>query len=255
MDKVGVVIPYCNRSERWDGLRDVIRSIEKNLTNLNEIHIIGDSPLWANHNLDVILKEVEYSKNTKVRNFNYCHSMWLSAICDDISEDFVYMADDYYLLKPVSSDEIKDKVLVRSNLEACTQAQRIEMCSQSEWNTLLWKTADFLLEAGFPAWSYETGTPKVINRGQLKDCFAYFGYGNGELIWQTAYFNMFPPEIKSGFLSEETVYKAGFYQPEGKDLIEEKTKEAVYLNHDDNGVCMQLKEYIGNAFPEPSRYE
>ena len=147
-----------------------------------------------------------------------------------------------------------ETVIVRENMAQYTQTDRLT--ANREWQMMIWETVDKLMRLGVAAWNYETHTPKLVNRGNLQEVFALLGYGDGRLIWQTAYFNIFPPpDGTKGHLSEQSTLKAGFYEHTSPEVIKERGDAAVFLNHNDDGLNEALKEYIKSRFPTPSRFE
>jgi hypothetical protein len=85
---------------------------------------------------------------------------------------------------------------------------------------------------------------------------ALFGYGEGNLSWKTAYFNMYPPSAGEAYLSESTDFKAGFYGIKySSKEVNKKIKDAIYLSHNDDGLTEFIKQQIMNLFPEPSSFE
>lgn len=255
-ESIDVVIPYVDDGEEWSSLRYVLRSVEQNFIDLNNVWIIGDFPSWANpdnHSFKFISNPRLDTKSSRVRNAHYCKSMYLAALDPNITDDFLYMADDHYLASPRTAEDFRTTVLVRENMADYTQIQR--RTADREWQDMIWKTVDRLLDHNLTGWNYETHTPKLVNKLKLLNCFAFFGFGDGNLIWQTAYFNMYPYETTSGKLSEKTPLKAGFYENFSPTEIKERCDAAIYINHNDDGLNNDLKEYIEGRFPEPSKYE
>lgn len=251
---VDAVIPYLNEGDGWE-LRHAVRALCANFTDLNNLWIVGDKPDWMNDDVKVIPRpDMKASEDDVMRNFHYCKSMWMAARCEDITDDFLYLADDHYILTPRTAQNFIDTVIVRENMAAYTQADR--MTASREWQLMIWDTVDKLMKSGLSGWNYETHTPKLVNRGRLMNTFATFGFGDGRLIWQTAYFNMFPPpDGTTGHLSEDTALKAGFYGETPYEAVKAKGDAAVFLNHNQDGFCDGVRRYIGERFPEPSKFE
>lgn len=251
---VDAVIPYVTNPNGWEELRYAIRALDKNFVDLNNLWIVGDKPDWLNEGVRVIPRDVVMSEDDTVRNFNYCQSMWMAARCPDITDDFLYLADDHYILTPRTAQNFVDTVIVRENMALYSQADRLT--ADREWQLMIWDTVDRLLKVGLGGWNYETHTPKLVNRSNLMDMFAAFGYADGRLIWQTAYGNMFPPpDGIQGFLSEESELKAGFYGPATFEEVKAKADKAVFMNHNDDGLHDGVKRYLEERFPEPSKFE
>ncbi len=252
--KIDAVIPYIHQPDGWESLRYVLRALDENFVDLGKLWLIGDCPPWIDRTtVQLQEKRVEYSPSISVRNFNYCNSIFMAGTTSDLSNPFLFLTDDEYILRPRTGEDFKKTILIREDLGKFTQDQRL-FGVRTEWQKLLWKTADKLTAFGYPIINYETHTPKLIDKKKLLSCFALFGYGDGSLIWQTAYFNMFPPG-PTAHLSEKTDLKAGFYSLTEPGMIKSRADAAVFLNHNDNAVNEHLIDYITKRFPNPSRFE
>ncbi len=257
--KVDVVYPFYAAGSN-DELRYSMRSMEENFTSLRNIWVIGDKPDWASEEVCHIpyahpktLPSNEYSKNR-----NFAEKMLRAAMTSDITTDFVYAADDHYLLRPWSLEDFTKKVLIREDLNAFTEdylnPDTRPWGSLSEWQTALWNTYDKMMLFGYYGWNYETHTPKLINKVNLIKTLAQFGIGDGRCMWQTAYFNMHWPTT-TGLDSEKSDIKAGFYSEVPKEDMLDRLDRATFLSHNDDGLTEDLRNAIMERFPKKSRYE
>ena len=263
---IDAVYPYAPDKDDWDELKYSIRSIEQNFLELRNIWIVGQKPDWANDKLKVI--EVggnpgHIIEKERRRNRDFCHKMFLASVYPEISENFLYVADDHYILVPwTSNDFFTRDQLVRENMDdfpADVRGNKHKgLDVETGWQHAIWNTFDKLkAEKELNVWSYETHTPKILNKRRLAHTFGLFGYQKGDLIWQTAYFNLYPV-IGGGNLSEVSTKKAGFYKNNRKDDIataRARARDAIFLNHDDDGLTYKVKRVISELFPEPSSYE
>ncbi len=257
--KVDVVYPYYAAGSH-DELRYSMRSMEQNFTSLRNIWVIGDKPEWASEEVCHIpyghlktLPSNEYSKNR-----NFAEKILRASMTPDITDDFVYAADDHYILAPWSMEDFKRKVLIREDLnnfpkeylDPTTRPYKV----LNEWQIALWHTYDQMQLFGLYGWNYETHTPKLVNKLKVIKTFAQFGIGEGRLMWQTAYFNLNHPTQKA-LDSERSDTKAGFYKTVPKEDMLAQLDRAVFLSHNDEGLTEDLWNAIMERFPEKSRYE
>lgn len=251
---IDVVYPYIIEPG-WDSLKYSIRSMEKNFLDLRNIWVFGDKPSWANDKLRVaeISRDTGNLKNdTLRRNRDTCNKMFTAATHPDMSQEFMYAGDDHYLLVPWNRENFFNRdQLVREDLTAIPNELKVDL---TEWQEALWITYDKLQAHGFNGWSYETHTPKILNKSHLVKMFAFFGYGDGNCIWHTAYFNMFPVLGPANF-SEEPGRKVSVYEHMTKDEILARVRDGVFLNHNDDGLNTELREVIEDLFPEKSSFE
>lgn len=257
--KVDVVYPYYAMGAN-DELRYSMRSMEMHFKSLRNIWVIGDQPDWASGEVCYIpydhpktLPSNEYSKNR-----NFAEKILRAAMTPDITNDFVYAADDHYFLAPWSKEDFKTKVLIREDLNEFPEEYLDPVTRPyrklNEWQTGLWHTYDQMKLFGYYGWNYETHTPKLLNKLKVIKTMTQFGIGEGKLMWQTAYFNMHHP-TKQALDSERSAIKAGFYTPHTADEIDAIMGAATFLNHNNAGLTDDLWNAIMDRFPEKSRYE
>lgn len=251
---IDAVYPYINEGDDWS-LKYSLRALEENFFDLRQVWVVGDKPDWANDNLNVIQVPHNHgnlSCGDYRRNRDVCHKILTAALEPEMTKEFLYLADDHYILVPWTVDDFYSRdQLVREDLTSWTEDQKQDL---NAWQVAVWSTYDKLRTEGCRGWSYETHTPKVLNKRALAEMFALFGYQDGMLIWHTAYFNMFPIEGRAN-LSEESSKKAGFYEPTDRETIDSRIRDAVFLNHNGNGLNENLKDAISSLFPQKSSFE
>lgn len=251
---VDAVYPYYPQSDDWEHLKYSVRALEQNFVDLDKIWIIGNKPGWANDKLNVIPKEPEY-KGIYPRNRDYLSRMITTTIHPEISDPFLYIADDHYFLGIRSAESLTNPYYIYEDLNEIEYLRyNTELTA---WQQALWWTYDRMKEEGWYGWNFETHTPKIIEKQKLLRTFSFFGYQHGLLIWQTAYGNMWWTGGAS--IIKGTDIRAGFYgnedEPTSKEQIEFAVRKAVFLSHNDKGLTNNLKDVIRDRFPEPSSYE
>ena len=252
---VDAVYPYIIDHNHWEEIRYSIRALEQNFIDLRKIWIVGDKPEWANDKLGIIPcpRNLGNLSQEEGRNRDYCHKIFTASLHPEVSKTFLSLSDDHYILAPWGVQDFNDRQLVREDLNKITKEMK-EKFIDSDWQRDLWYTYDRIKAEGFYGWSYETHTPKIIEKRKLIETFTLFGYGDGRLIWHTAYFNMHPVQGEASF-SEDTARKVSVYKPRDKNELEASIRDAIFLNHNDIGLTEDLKSIIHGLFPEPSSYE
>ena len=249
---VDVVYPYAASGQVWDELRYSVRSVAENFLDLRNIWIVGDTPEWL-INSHLIPKDRPYQTDDLSRNRDYTQSLLWAATNPEISDPFLAINDDHYLLAPMTTQNILERTLVRENMDIYSKDER--GTADRKWQLALWEQYDRLKQIGMSGWNFECHTPVLVSKENIINTWAFFGYGDGRLIWKTAYFNMFPPVNRDGYLSEESGHKAGIYSPISYDEIKKQGNSAIYLNHNDEGLNEDLQRYIQERFPSSSIYE
>jgi len=97
-----IVIPYRQTDEAATELKYALRSITQNVTGVGNVFIIGDHPSW--------LKEVFHvpyraGNGMTDKERNIYERVALACGLKQVSDDFLYMNDDHYVLVPTEAEE------------------------------------------------------------------------------------------------------------------------------------------------------
>jgi hypothetical protein len=172
MDKDMDLVYICRNGENEE-LRYSIRSAVKNLPH-DKIWVVGGKPDWytGNH-IEVDQGKAKY---TNARNS-------LKAICnsEDISDSFILMNDDFYIINKVDSVPYMYSGTLDDKIE-----QREDIFSGNTYTTLLRKTLgslsrkklDFVLD-------YELHVPMIMEKRKLEKVLMLSG------LWRSVYGNIF----------------------------------------------------------------
>ena len=250
---VDAVYPYASAGAAWEELRYSIRSVSENFLDLRHIWIVGDGNQPWLQDVNTINATREYSDNVFVKNYDYTQMLLAAALSPAVSDPFLAINDDHYLLAPMTAEMIADRVLVREDMSVYTPEERAT--ADTEWKLAMWEQYDRLRHAKLGGWNFECHTPVLVEKQKILHTWAFFGYGAGRLIWKSAYFNMFPPANATASLSESSGHKFGAYTDISYSEIKQRGNAAIYLNHNDEGLNDDLKRYIQERFPNPSPYE
>lgn len=232
-----VVIPLT-RSKWGEEILYSVRSWYENFNGDFRLHIVGDyKPRWINS--DINFKYIDQCEGTTEENLSMAWK-W----CIDEFEDFIWTNDDIYLLNPVTPEDIKKPLYLQD-------LSKVKSRLNNRWGRLLWKTVDKLSENNQTIYNGECHTPYYYNSENVNKIFREYGIHNGTGLLRTAYINEFY-DISDMFKVQQ--YKAGFYYKEDKCMIP-KIESMTYLNHDDRGLSVELKEYIETKFSGVSIYE
>lgn len=101
--KTSIVIPLGTGS-RWSNteLKFALRSVEKHLTGYDDIFIIGEKPEWLQNVIHIPATDIE---QTWAKERNIFDKIMLA--CEDprVSDDFLFMNDDHFLLEDYVAGE------------------------------------------------------------------------------------------------------------------------------------------------------
>lgn len=238
---IDIIYPYNKKKAAWREIEYSIKSIQKYFMDPHRIHIIGED--------DLDLPGVDFSiycedaphYTTEQNNGRKL------AVCCKLFDEFVWMNDDFYLLKPTTLNHIK------SIPPKCNMLD-YNIRGKNRWNQLLWRTYDMLKDAGIdPVYNFATHTPQFYHSDNILLLADQFPLFQGEVLLETLYFNWFRPlQLPMGrFLSETE--KAGYYfhtQSITQKCLKEKFSTCRYLNHDNAGLTDNLKKMIVAHFKD-----
>jgi len=118
---IDAVYPYVSDENGWDELKYSIRALEQNFLELRNVWVIGSKPDWANDKLNVVevaANPGNLTENFSRRNRDYCHKMFIASVLHEVTDNFLFLSDDYYILVPWTSKNFFDRdQLVRENLD------------------------------------------------------------------------------------------------------------------------------------------
>ena len=93
------VLYVIGNSSQWgnhEELRYSIRSFQKHYKDLGKVFVVGHRPLWLQNVIHIPAEDPYASTETNIV------SKILLGCISDISEDFIFSADDYILLQDVT---------------------------------------------------------------------------------------------------------------------------------------------------------
>lgn len=93
---VDVMIPLGIGSKNADlELRMCLRGIEKHLTNVRNVYIIGERPKWITN---IIWKSAKDERSSRYKERNIFKKIKLACSLPELSDDFLFLNDDHFLL-------------------------------------------------------------------------------------------------------------------------------------------------------------
>lgn len=215
---------YICRPGDNDELRYSIRSVVKNLPHDN-IWIVGYKPPWYKGNY----VEVE-DKTIKFDNIRRC----LSAITDigAISDDFILMNDDFYILKPMGLIPTYHGGLLDKKIE-----RYVSDSGSTRYTRILGEASKQLKKRGIKEpLDYDIHTPMIMNKHKLKQIV------NMNMAPRSMYGNIY--EIGGKEIEDVKIYKYNNAIDYSFGVI----------STEDNSLHL-IKEMLIKEFPNPSLYE
>ena len=164
---------YICRDGKNEELRYSIRSAVKNLPH-DKIWVVGGKPDWYTGNY--IEVDQSKAKYTNARNS-------LKAICNskEISESFILMNDDFYIINRIESVPYMYAGTLSDKIE-----QRDDIFNGNTYTTLLKQTLGSLSRKNINiSLDYELHVPMVMEKRKLQKVLIFSG------LWRSIYGNVF----------------------------------------------------------------
>lgn len=224
---------YACRIGDNEELRYSIRSVMKNCATVDNIWVIGYKPDWYAGNFISVP-----NRSTKYENIKNC----LRAAIDNpnISEDFVYMNDDFFVTRPMAEIPTMHGGLLQDKIN-----KYLKVDSGSGYVSSLQQTAVNLRRRAIRApLDYDLHTPIVFNKTLLRSVIDEVGQV------RTNYGNIH--DIEAIESTDVKTYSAEKYQYRSYDYL---NNDLPYISTEDVSFVNVYNDILKDMFPDPSIYE
>jgi hypothetical protein len=215
-------------------LRYSIRSVMASFPDA-KVWLVGGRPSW--YTGDFIFIQQRSAKYINAVNN-------LKAICasEDISEEFVLMNDDFYIIKPIDSVETFHGGLLLDKINLYKKISQ-----KSGYIFKLEKTFDKLTDLGLKSpLDYELHLPMIMEKKKLKITLKH----GSDFLWRSMYGNLF--NVGGVEIEDVKVYTEG---PLTAKSYQIKNKEHRYLSSTDTSFRMLYDNILKNLFKTKCTYE
>lgn len=159
-----------------------IRSVQKNFVGTQQITVIGEKPNWYDGHF-IPVKRFGGIKDRKSRMpFRDTQFKLVSCVNHpEIDEEFVWIMDDCYMLKPTPIEDMKV-----ARYDPWYQGK-----AATPWHQLIKDTFGVLRKHGFPTLQYGTHLPHVFTKTNLRDMFQRYNYPRDLYLFEILYKNTY----------------------------------------------------------------
>jgi hypothetical protein len=226
------IVYICRKGDNEE-LRYSLRSVVKNLPE-SRVWIVGYKPTW--YTGDFIPVSDRADKFTNIRNA-------LKAACNtaNISNDFVFMHDDIYIIKPVQELKPMYAGALKARIKSHAPGRR-----HSTYYRKLADVTRHLISLGYDdPLNYEVHVPMPMNKQKLITII------DQRYLERSMYGNMF-------------ILDAVEIPHDVKNYDGMKTTSGISYDYIDGGLpflsshdvsFIKMKSFLEELFPEPSKYE
>lgn len=231
------VVYIVRDGDKNDALKYSLRSL-KNVEH-DDVYLVGYKPAWVKN-----VKHIERFQRGKSKFFNITRNIYEASITPDISDDFIYMDDDYYIMR-----EIEDIPPAHSG-DLNTIIERISAFQGKVYVDGFQDMYDRLVSKGIERpFCYDLHVPIVYNKEKLKeviemdDSYALTASIFFVRTFYGSYWNI------GGQHQRDSKIHDG---PENRRSVFEGQR---YLSSAGKGPSGELLKYLKEHFPEKSQYE
>jgi hypothetical protein len=224
---------YICRSGENEELRYSIRSVIHSFPDA-KVWLVGGKPDWYSGN-HIPIDQRHHKYANAINNMH--------AICDskDISEEFVLMNDDFFIIKKIDKIDNFYNGLLSEKIDRYTK-----ITGSSLYIRKLIMTRTRLIEQGMgEPFDYELHVPMVMEKNKLKEILRK----HPSCLWRSMYGNIY--SVGGSQMDDVKFYVNQRHTSRSKEISEEST----FLSTEDQSFGLALSRILINLFPEPSKHE
>lgn len=239
------IVYVLGHGSHWNNneIRFSLRSVMKYLTGWRNIYIIGENPgFLEGESIHIILHPDEIGP--KNADGNIIRKVIRACQIPELSENFIFMNDDNYFLRPISVDQLY--VFHKGNLDNIDP-----IAFDSFWGRRLGRTRYHLTDKGFTPLHFDHHSPFIFNKYLFPQTVAWFDYASDiGLTVKSIYGAVHYPDAV-----QLTTEEATFWSPLDLKTISKITENAHFMAHNDRGLNDSMKYFLWLKFSESSPYE
>jgi len=224
---------YICRDGENEELRYSIRSVLLSFPEA-KVWVVGGKPKWYSGN-HVFLEQDNNKYVNAVNN--------LKAVCNtlDISDNFILMNDDFFIIKKIETIEQFYNGLLSEKID-----KFIKITGSSMYIKKLITTNNKLNKLGFTKpLDYELHVPMPMHKAGL----LYILNQYPECLWRSMYGNLF--NVGGSQMEDVKVYKNKRHAARSAQI----TKNSIYLSTEDTGLTIIVDNIFKELLTNPSPYE
>ena len=274
------IVYALGSGSKWDNneLRYSLRSLEKNFLDLRNIYIVGTFPHFLQdpnpeHATSPLIKGVggmssaspsaspSTSTSTSTSLFhlpltdpfpsnkdaNIIRKVLKACAQKELSNNFLFMNDDYYINKPISETDMKAWYL------SYMSQYKDDWFNENNWKAAVKRTYDFLKARNFSCYHFDgSHCPQIYNKWTFQQVMNRVGW-DGELGYTISNLYLNITGAEPHFVGN---CKKAFVENDLCDLgMKEAIRKATFISNNDSGLSDDFKNLLQELFPTPSKFE
>lgn len=163
-------------------LRFSISSVQKNFVGDARITVVGEKPQWYDGHCIPVKQFKGVRDHTARMPYRDTQSKIMKcAVSDEIDEEFVWIMDDCYMMKPTSISDMR--------IPRYDPWYRVN--TKTTWHQLIRHTFAALQKHGRPNLQYGTHLPHVFSKTKLRAMFEAYQFPGSLLLFEILYQNAY----------------------------------------------------------------
>lgn len=224
-------------------IRFSLRSVQKNLKGYRNIYVVGNCPAFLQNVIHVSAEDV--FDPTVNADGNMTLKLLKACAIDDLSDDFLFMNDDFIVLKPVVASEIT--WMHKGDMKDRPK----KYWEEQFYRKRLLRTFETLRDRMQTTLQYDYHAPMLMNKHRFAEVMAQYDYADGiGLTFRSIYGNALQLPAELLVDQKRTVYIHYSY-----DQLLKRMEPATFLGYNDAGLSKSLIYFLIMNFKERSDFE
>jgi hypothetical protein len=238
------LVMVLGKGSKWSNgeARLTLRSVEKNMTGIDRVVIVGEKPEWATDEVLHIPADDIFSPYVNADG-NIIHKVLQVCKSRKVSNPFLYINDDELVLQPIDANDVPNYH------GGDLQDKEPSFWLRSFWRTRLRRTMEALIAKGKTTYFYDWHLPMIMHKRKFKRAAKAMDWRTGVgLCIKTMYGNYVGVE--------GTDYReARVFQEMSYEGIKKKVANKPFMTFNDGGLTPAFFKWAMELFPEKSKYE
>ena len=230
------VVYICREGENEE-LRYSIRSVVKNMPH-DKIWVVGGKPSWYKGN------HIEV-RQFKTKLANARANMDAIVASEEISDDFILMNDDFFIMEPIEYPEYYYTGTLAAKIDYFRRKH-----PRSVYTKLLMRSYKTIKHQGIKVpLDYTLHIPMIMNKEKLKNILPL------SISWRIAYGNIYNvggiEVVADGSPTKDVKI---YVENDELTSVDHNPLSKTYLSTEDRAF-EKMKDFFQEKFPKPSKYE
>lgn len=257
---VSIIYPYVHSYAKFQELLYSMRSIAAFFQGEYKVFVIGDKPPWLSD--EAVFIHAPVIGKVPVRDV--VSKMKTIIAREDVSENFIWMNDDEYLMNPVSEDDLKTPKGIE-DLDRVWRTKKGKVLTNTGYRRNMWNTFHELKRNKLPAINTCTHLPFYYNKKMLNLVLDRYAVSDNKYLITLLYHNNLYEPADYQFINNYNGYKVALYLNRVSSIgqLEAKCAKAKFFNHSDTGYRKNhngkgvsiIQQFLKKKFPAKSKFE